>query len=141
MHGLFLALFLTAAIAAARTTNPFFTPNTLPYQAPPFDKIKDADFQPALEEGMKREVAEMEKIADHSETPTFANTIEAMERSGDLLRRVQRVFSGLTQSTRAITRHISRTSGAAAIRPVTTRIYGAKCSTTTRITGSRSAAA
>jgi len=92
-------LSLTVAVSAlAAESNPFLTPSTLPYQAPPFDRIKDADFQPAIEEGMKRQLSEVETIANSSDAPTFANTIEAMERSGDLLRRVQRVFGGLTQS-------------------------------------------
>ncbi|HEX9161766.1 MAG TPA: M3 family metallopeptidase, partial [Thermoanaerobaculia bacterium] len=69
-----------------------------PYQAPQFDKINDADFQPAIEEGMRQELAEIESIASSPEPPAFANTIEAMERSGALLRRVQRVFGGLAQS-------------------------------------------
>ncbi|HEX7680080.1 MAG TPA: M3 family metallopeptidase, partial [Thermoanaerobaculia bacterium] len=80
------------------TANPFFEKSSLPFQAPPFDRIKDSDFQPAMEEGMKRELAEVEAIANNPEAPTFANTIEAMERSGEMLRRVQRVFGGLTQS-------------------------------------------
>jgi peptidyl-dipeptidase Dcp len=79
-------------------SNPFAHPSTLPFQAPLFDKIKDADFQPALEEGMQRELAEVEAIANSSEAPTFANTFEALERRGELLRRVQPVFSGMTSS-------------------------------------------
>ncbi len=93
-----IALTLVCAVAQAQETNPFYAPSTLPYQAPPFDKIKDSDYQPAIEEGMKQELAEMEAIANSSEPPTFANTIEAMERTGALLRRVQRVFGGLAQS-------------------------------------------
>jgi len=79
-------------------TNPFFEKSPLPFQAPPFDRIKDGDFQPAIEEGMKQELAEVQAIANNPEAPTFANTIEAMERSGELLRRVQRVFGLLTQA-------------------------------------------
>src|SRR5450756_1081501 len=98
-HFVIAVLSLTVAVSAqAAESNPFLTPSTLPYQAPPFDKIKDADFQPAIEEGIKRQLSEVETIANSSDAPTFANTIEAMERSGDLLRRVQRVFGGLTQS-------------------------------------------
>jgi len=94
---LMLALTLLCAAASAQE-NPFFKPSPLPYQAPPFDKINDSHFQPAMEEGMKQELAEITAIADSDAPPTFANTIEAMERTGDLLRRVQRVFGGLTQS-------------------------------------------
>src|ERR1041385_1557793 len=94
-----IALFicLWAPLAAAQD-NPFFKPSTLPYGAPPFDKIKDSDYQPAIEEGMKQELAEVEAIANNPAAPTFANTFEALEKSGALLRRVQRVFGGLAQS-------------------------------------------
>jgi len=78
--------------------NPFAKPSPLPFQAPPFDKIKDSDYQPAIEEGMKRELAEVEAIANSLEPPTFANTIEALERRGELLRRVQPVFSGMVSA-------------------------------------------
>ena len=76
--------------------NPFLTPSNLPYQAPPFDKIKDADFKPALKEGMKEQLAEIHKIADNSAEPTFENTLVAMEKSGQMLIRVNNVFNVLT---------------------------------------------
>ena len=76
--------------------NPFFSESTLPYHAPPFDKIKDSDYAPAIEEGMKNQLAEIEVIANSTEAPTFANTFEAMERSGALLTRVTKVFFNLT---------------------------------------------
>jgi peptidyl-dipeptidase Dcp len=79
-------------------TNPFARPSTLPFQAPPFDKIKDDDYQPAIEEAMRRELAEVELIANNPEAPTFANTIEALERKGEMLKRVQAVFSGMVSS-------------------------------------------
>jgi peptidyl-dipeptidase Dcp len=79
-------------------SNPFAQPSTLPFYAPPFDKIKDNDFQPAIEEGMRRELAEVELIANNAGAPTFANSIEAMERRGEMLTRVQLVFSGMTGS-------------------------------------------
>jgi peptidyl-dipeptidase Dcp len=82
----------------AAEANPFFTESTLPFQAPPFDKIKDSDYQPALEEGMQRQLSEVQAIANDADAPTFANTIEAMERSGALLNRVSKVFFGLSQS-------------------------------------------
>lgn len=88
----------SAAAQAFEESNPFAHPSTLPFQAPPFDRIRDGDFKPAIDEGMRRELAEVEAIANNPDAPTFANTIEAMERTGDLLRRVQRVFSGLAQS-------------------------------------------
>jgi peptidyl-dipeptidase Dcp len=104
---LILVMILIAAVLPAQApkppaqfdeSNPFAEPSTLPFLAPPFDKIKDADYMPALEEGMRRELAEVEAIANNPEAPTFANTIEALERTGDLLRRVQPVFFGMSSS-------------------------------------------
>jgi peptidyl-dipeptidase Dcp len=87
-----------AAGTAAATTNPFFERSTLQYQAPPFDKIHDGDFQPAIEAGMKEQLAEIEKIANQPAAPTFDNTIAAMERSGELLTRAAKVFFALAQA-------------------------------------------
>jgi peptidyl-dipeptidase Dcp len=78
--------------------NPFAAPSTLPYQAPPFDRIRNADFQPALEEGMRLQLAEAAAIAADTAAPTFENTLVRLERSGALLHRVNRVFSALTQA-------------------------------------------
>src|SRR6185437_6349461 len=86
----------TAAAPAAMTSNPFFETSTLPFQAPPFDKITDADYQPAIEEGMKRQLAEIRQIADNPEPPTFENTYVAMEKSGVMLTRVMMVFGAVT---------------------------------------------
>ncbi|MGA9069374.1 MAG: peptidyl-dipeptidase Dcp [Terracidiphilus sp.] len=76
--------------------NPFYAPSSLPYQTPPFDKIKDADFQPAIEAGMKAQLAEVEAIANSAEAPTFENTLVALEKSGQLLSRVMLAFNCLT---------------------------------------------
>lgn len=88
---------VSASSAPARE-NPFFHASTLPFQAPPFDEIREADFRPAIEEGMRRELAEVDSIANQSAPPTFENTIAALERSGELLARVGNVFFGLTQA-------------------------------------------
>ncbi|MDQ6813006.1 MAG: peptidyl-dipeptidase Dcp [Bacteroidota bacterium] len=77
-------------------TNPFFTASTLPYQAPPFNKIKDTDLKPALNQGMKEQLEEIEKIANNNAAPTFENTLVAMEKSGQLYTRVNNVFNLLT---------------------------------------------
>jgi peptidyl-dipeptidase Dcp len=82
--------------AAFGPSNPFYAPSTLPFQAPPFDKIKDEDYQPAIEAGMAQELAEIEAIANNSAPPTFENTIVAMEKTGRLLQRVLAAFSGVT---------------------------------------------
>src|SRR6476469_2966584 len=80
------------------SSNPFFTPSSLQYQAPPFDRIKDSDYQPALEEGMKRQLTEVEAVANDPAAPTFENTIVALERTGTLLTRASKVFYALTGS-------------------------------------------
>ncbi|MGH9441498.1 MAG: M3 family metallopeptidase [Thermoanaerobaculia bacterium] len=87
-----------AGVAGAAETNPLFERSPLQYQTPPFDKIHDSDYAPALEEGMKQQIAEIEAIADDPAPPTFANTLEAMEKSGELLTRVAKVFFNLAQS-------------------------------------------
>jgi peptidyl-dipeptidase Dcp len=84
--------------ANAPAENPFFAESTLPFHAPPFDKIKDSDYAPAIEAGMKGQLAEIEAIANNPAAPTFTNTLEAMERSGALLTRVTKVFFNLSQS-------------------------------------------
>jgi len=76
--------------------NPFFTPSTLPYQAPPFDQIDDEDFLPALQAGIEEKRREVAAIAADADTPDFANTYEALERSGRMLTRVWQVFSAMT---------------------------------------------
>ncbi|MCS4235202.1 peptidyl-dipeptidase Dcp [Stenotrophomonas rhizophila] len=83
---------------ADASTNPLLSASTLPFQAPPFDKIKDSDYLPAFNEGMKQHLAEVRKIADNPEPATFDNTIEALERSGETLTRVSRIFFGLVQA-------------------------------------------
>ena len=85
-----------AASPAAIAGNPFAKASTLPFQAPPFDKIKDADYQPAFEAGMREHLAEIAKIAAQKDAPTFANTIEPLERSGQMLTRVAVAFNAVT---------------------------------------------
>ncbi len=94
-----LALGATPAIAQpAPAANPFAAPSPLPFHAPQFDKIKDSDFQPAFEEGMARQLAEIDKIANSAAPATFENTIVAMEKSGQMLDRVSEVFFALTSA-------------------------------------------
>jgi peptidyl-dipeptidase Dcp len=81
-----------AQTAGAITANPFYKASTLPFEAPDFSKIKNADFQPAIEEGMKLQRAEVEKIANNPAAPTFENTIVAMEKTGAMLNRMMQVF-------------------------------------------------
>ena len=86
--------------------NPLLAPSPLPYGAPPFDRIQGEHFRPALEHGMALERAEVEAIATSPEPPTFHNTIVALERAGQDLARVRRIFSALagTMSTPTLQR-------------------------------------
>ncbi len=87
-----------AAGAAQTASNPFFEPSPLPFQAPQFNLIKDSDFEPAIDEGMKRQLAEIEKIANNPAPATFENTIVAMEKTGRMLDRVEQVFQALNSA-------------------------------------------
>ena len=76
--------------------NPFYAPSALPFHAPPFDKTKDGDYQPAIDAGMAEQRQEMRAIADNSAPPTFENTLVAMEKTGQLFNRVMAAFNGVT---------------------------------------------
>ncbi|THG28674.1 M3 family metallopeptidase [Naasia lichenicola] len=80
------------------TENPFFSPSSLPFQLPPFAEIRDDHYEPAFERGMAEQIAEVQAILVAPEPATFANTIEALERSGRILKRVSAVFFGLSSS-------------------------------------------
>ena len=82
----------------ASAENVFEKPSPLPFHAPQFDKIKDSDYRPALEEGMRRQLAEAGKIANNPAPATFGNTIVAMEKSGRMLNRVANVFFAVVQA-------------------------------------------
>jgi peptidyl-dipeptidase Dcp len=86
----------TDGTSGLSASNPFHDASTLPYQAPPFDRIKVSDFQPALEAGMRQQLAEVETIANQAGQATFENTIVALERTGALLTRAAKVFNALT---------------------------------------------
>ncbi len=75
--------------------NPFAQASTLAYELPPFDRIHDADFMPAYEAGMTEELREVATIAHDPRPPSFDNTIVALERSGETLRRVDNTFARL----------------------------------------------
>src|SRR5437867_6304032 len=87
----------TATVPAPATagTNPFLVESTLPYHAPRFDLIRNEHYQPALEEGMRQQLAEIDAIARQTAPPTFENTIVAMEKSGALLTRASKTFSAV----------------------------------------------
>jgi peptidyl-dipeptidase Dcp len=83
---------------AQSTVNPFATASRLPFEAPRFDLIKDADYQPAFDEAIKQQLAEVDAIANNSAAPTFDNTVVALERSGRMLDRVGATFSAVVQA-------------------------------------------
>jgi peptidyl-dipeptidase Dcp len=78
--------------------NPFFEAWATPFELPPFDRIRPEHFPPAFDHGMQEHAADIATIANAAAPPDFANTIEALERSGRLLTRVSRVFNNLTSS-------------------------------------------
>ncbi|MFN3891663.1 MAG: M3 family metallopeptidase [Beijerinckiaceae bacterium] len=94
------------------TANPFFEDWKTPFDLPPFERISTGHYAPAFEAGLKEHVTEIESIASNPAPATFANTIEAMERAGELLRKVSRVFWNLAgadtnDALQAIERDIS----------------------------------
>ena len=68
-------------------SNPFYAPSSLAFHAPAFDKIKDSDYQPAIDAGMAEQLKEIEAIANNPAPPTFENTFVALEKSGQLFNR------------------------------------------------------
>lgn len=75
--------------------NPFFQPYNTPYNVPPFDKIRNEHFKPAILEGIKLHQAQVDQIAANAAVPTFDNTILAMENAGEFLLNVNMLFSNL----------------------------------------------
>jgi peptidyl-dipeptidase Dcp len=105
LAGAALGVTVTPAVAAPAkrasssatlpASNPFAKPSMLPFQAPDFSKIKDADYLPAFLAGMAEQKREVAAIANNPAEPTFNNTMVALERSGALLDRVQAVFGAV----------------------------------------------
>jgi peptidyl-dipeptidase Dcp len=75
--------------------NPFYKPSDLPFEAPPFDRITDADYEPAFLAGMAEQVVEVRAIIENPAAPTFENTVVALEKSGELLSRTGSAFSAI----------------------------------------------
>ena len=81
-----------------KRTNPFFEESKAPYGAVEFDKIKSSDYMPAFEEGFRQFKTDIDAVAACTDAPTFVNTIEALEASGDLLSKVSSVFFNLMET-------------------------------------------
>ena len=93
-----MALFATGVLggcSAQQPENPFYTEWDTPFGVPPFEQIEIAHFEPATLEGIRQQRAEIDAIATQKSMPTFENTIEALDRTGDLLTRVRNVFGAL----------------------------------------------
>jgi peptidyl-dipeptidase Dcp len=91
-----LPLTLPAAEPALAASNPFAQESTLPFHYPRFDQIKDEHYAPAFAAGMAEQLREVDAIARNAAAPTFENTLVALEKSGELLGRVNRTFSNIT---------------------------------------------
>lgn len=94
-----LILIVAAMIITSCTrTNPFLTEWDTPYGIPPFDEITTEDYVPAVEEGIKQQVAEIEAITSCKDAPTFENTIAPLELSGGLLSKVNGVIYNINET-------------------------------------------
>ena len=101
IYSIMLFIVLFGANPQAQTmnsNNPFFSEYKTPYQTPPFDEIKEEHYLPAFEEGIKIKRAELDAIINNPEKPTFENTVAAIEKSGELLTKVSRVFFNISGS-------------------------------------------
>jgi peptidyl-dipeptidase Dcp len=101
MKKTFLYIFIAGLLlwsCSVQEENPLFSEFNTPFQVPPFDKIMEGHYMPAFKEGMKQQQKEIEAIVNNPETPTLENTVEAMESSGALLRKVSNVFGVLNGS-------------------------------------------
>ncbi|MFG5856848.1 MULTISPECIES: M3 family metallopeptidase [Dysgonomonas] len=94
----FFVLLLTIAMTTIQAQNPFFSAYKTPYDTPPFNKIKNEHYEPAIEKGIAEHQAEINKIVMIRAVPTFENTIVPLEESGKLLSRVTSVFFNLLSS-------------------------------------------
>lgn len=96
MKKLFLIILFGMTITLnVDSQNPFFAEYNTPHGTAPFDKIKNEHFEPAFEKGMEEQAAEIDAIVANPAAPTFANTVEMYEKSGELLSRVASVFFNL----------------------------------------------
>lgn len=86
---------LTACQTNLLQDNPLLTESTLDYQAPDFSKIRPEHFVPAIKEGIRLQLAEIDSITSNTAAPTFENTVLAYEKSGRVLARATSILSGL----------------------------------------------
>ena len=89
---------ILAMTACSQPKNPFLQEWDTPYGIPPFDKITLADYIPAIEAGIEQQNQELDAILENSEAPTFKNTVEAYEFSGEILDKVSEVLFNLQET-------------------------------------------
>ena len=89
---------MTATQESKQSENPLMRKSSLQFEAPEFDKIKTEHFRPAFDFGLKQHNLEIQSIADNPQPATFANTLEALEKSGEVLKRAQIIFGNLTSA-------------------------------------------
>ena len=94
----FIAAAMLPLILSCKMENPLLTESKLPFGAPQFDKIRNEHYMPAFEQGIAEAKAEIDAIANNPEAPSFENTIEAMEYSGETLDRVSSIFYNLMEA-------------------------------------------
>ena len=80
------------AVLSCTMENPLLTESTLPFGAPPFDKIRNEHYMPAFEQGIAEAKAEIDAIVANPAAPSFENTIEALENAGQTLDHVSGIF-------------------------------------------------
>ncbi len=103
-------LFTSCEKKEEMSTNPFFSEYQTPFKVPPFHLIDTTHYIPAFEKGIADHQAEIDAIVKNTETPTFENTILALDKSGDLLGKVSSVFFSLNSAeTNPAMQKISRT--------------------------------
>lgn len=91
-------VFLLFMSCSHKNENPFFSEFGTPFETPAFDKIKNEHYLPAFKAGIEQDSVEVVAVADNPDAPTFANTIEALEGTGEMLSRVSNVFYNMLGS-------------------------------------------
>lgn len=88
-------IVMQACNSEVKQDNPFLKEFDTPYGVPPFNLIRNSHYLPAFKEGIRQQEKEIDLIVENPEAPTFANTVEALEKSGQLLNKVSGVFFNL----------------------------------------------
>lgn len=100
-YSLFLLTLITMSLMVScekKAENPFLMPYNTPFDVPPFDKIKVEHYEPAILEGIKQNLAEIDAITANADAPTFENTIIPLDYSGELLEKVIYVMENINQA-------------------------------------------